>query len=254
MLENSLNNKQSRFYKLRMVVGLLAWVLTGFILASALVALIVWVMTELGVSLEGLSSTVGNTVLAAVVYILSLLIVVGVPWLIRRSTTTKEEIGLTRLPSWMDILMAPAGFVVYFVVSAILTYTVIQLVPGFDTSQVQQTGFENISQRYEYLLAFATLVVLAPIAEEILFRGYLYGKLRKYVPVWVAILATSALFGFVHGQWNVGLDVFALSIILCTLREVTGNIWAGILLHMFKNGIAFYFLFINTTLLDTIIR
>lgn len=237
-----------------MVIGLLAWVLTGFILASAVVALIVWVMAELGVSLEGLSSTVGNTVLAAVVYTLSLLIVVGVPWLIKKSITTKEEIGLTRLPSWMDILMAPAGFVVYFIVSAILTYTATQLVPGFDTSQVQQTGFENISQRYEYLLAFATLVVLAPIAEEILFRGYLYGKLRKYVPVWIAILATSALFGFVHGQWNVGLDVFALSIILCTLREVTGNIWAGILLHMFKNGIAFYFLFINTSLLDTMVK
>jgi membrane protease YdiL (CAAX protease family) len=253
MLENSLNNKP-RFYKLRMVVGLLAWVLTGFIVASVLVALVVWAMPRLGVSFDGLSSTVVNTVLAAIVYILSLLIVVGVPWLIKKSATTKDEIGITRLPSWMDILMAPAGFVVYFIVSGILTFTITQLVPGFDTNQVQQTGFENISQRYEYLLAFATLVILAPIAEEILFRGYLYGKLRKYVPVWAAILATSALFGFVHGQWNVGLDVFALSIILCTLREVTGNIWAGVLLHMFKNGIAFYFLFINTSLLDTIIR
>lgn len=243
-----------RFRKPRMVIGLLAWVLVSFILSSAIVAVVMWIMTEVGVSFTGFNQTILNTVLAVVVYILTLIIVVGVPWLIKKSSTTKEDVGLTRLPSWMDILMAPAGFVVYFIVSGILTFTVTQLVPGFDTSQVQQTGFEGISQRYEYILAFATLVVLAPVAEEILFRGYLYGKLRKYVPVWVAILATSALFGIVHGQWNVGLDVFALSIILCTLREVTGNIWAGILLHMLKNGIAFYFLFINTSLLDTIMK
>ena len=237
-----------------MTFGLLAWVFTGFVLASVIVALVIWIMARLGISMGGLSETVTSTILAVVVYVLTLLIVVGVPWLIKKSSTSKAEVGLTRLPSWMDILLAPAGFVVYFIVSGILTYAVTHLVPGFDTSQAQQTGFEHITQRYEYLLAFGTLVVLAPLAEEILFRGYLYGKLRKYVPVWAAVLATSALFGLVHGQWNVGLDVFALSIVLCSLREVSGSIWAGVLLHMLKNGIAFYFLFINTSLLDTIMK
>lgn len=237
-----------------MLVGLLAWMFTSFILASLIVALVQWAVIKTGVAWIVLSDTVINTILAAVVYILTLAIVVGVPWLVRKSTTSKEEIGLTRLPSWIDILLAPAGFVVYFIASGILTYTVTQLMPGFNSTQVQQTGFEHIVQQYEYLLAFVTLVVLAPVAEEILFRGYLYGKLKKYVPTWVAILATSALFGAVHGQWNVGLDVFALSIVLCSLREVTGGIWAGMLLHMLKNGIAFYLLFINTSILDTIIK
>lgn len=237
-----------------MTFGLLAWIFTGFVLASVIVALVTWALAKVGIPLGGISETVINTVLAVIVYILTLLIVMGVPWLIKKSSTSREEVGLTRLPSWMDILLAPAGFVVYFIVSGILTYAVTHLVSGFDTSQVQQTGFEHIAQSYEYLLAFGTLVILAPLAEEILFRGYLYGKLRKYMPVWAAILATSALFGLVHGQWNVGLDVFALSIVLCSLREVSGSIWAGVLLHMLKNGIAFYFLFINTSLLDTIMK
>lgn len=255
MSENLSNNKRRTvLYKLKMLVGLLAWMFTSFILASLIVALAQWAVIKTGVTWIVLSDTVINTILAAVVYILTLAIVVGVPWLVRKSTTSKEEIGLTRLPSWIDILLAPAGFVVYFIASGILTYTVTQLMPGFNSTQVQQTGFEHIVQQYEYLLAFVTLVVLAPVAEEILFRGYLYGKLKKYVPTWVAILATSALFGAVHGQWNVGLDVFALSIVLCSLREVTGGIWAGMLLHMLKNGIAFYLLFINTSILDTIIK
>jgi membrane protease YdiL (CAAX protease family) len=110
--------------------------------------------------------------------------------------------------------------------------------------QAQETGFQRLTQYYEYALAFVTLIIVAPLAEEILFRGFLYGKLRKRMPLWVAMLITSALFGLIHGQWNVGLDVFALSIVLCSLREITGSIWAGILLHMIKNSIAFFIIFI----------
>jgi membrane protease YdiL (CAAX protease family) len=98
------------------------------------------------------------------------------------------------------------------------------------------------------MLAFVTLVVLAPIAEETLFRGYLYGKLKGHVPAIIAAIATSLLFGVAHMQWNVGIDVFILSLVLCGLRSLTGSIWSGILVHMIKNAIAFYFLFINPIL------
>jgi membrane protease YdiL (CAAX protease family) len=63
------------------------------------------------------------------------------------------------------------------------------------------------------------------------------------------MVATSVLFGLIHGQWNVGVDVFVLSMVACSLREVTGSIWAGILLHMLKNALAFYIIFVNTTFL-----
>jgi len=127
------------------------------------------------------------------------------------------------------------------------------LFPWIDVNQVQDTGFSNLGQRYEYILAFLTLVVIAPVAEEAIFRGYLYGKVKKFVPIWVAILATSLLFGFIHGAWNLAIDTFALSIILCILRESTGSIWSSILLHMAKNSIAFYVLFINPLLLAIIV-
>lgn len=239
-----LSNK-TWLYNFRVFLGIVGWTLGGFIAAYLLIAIAILILKTVGVQFEAVNSIVLNTVLAAVIYILSLAVVVGVPWLVNKRRTSKQDIGLTRLPSWMDILLAPAGFIVYFIASSLIVWGVTQLVPGFNTDQVQTTGFEHISQRYEYLLAFVTLVVIAPVAEETLFRGYLYGKLRKHAPVWVAALVTSILFGAVHGQWNVGLDVFALSLVLCSLREVTGGIWAGILLHMLKNGVAFYFLFVN---------
>ncbi|HEU5122338.1 MAG TPA: type II CAAX endopeptidase family protein [Candidatus Saccharimonadales bacterium] len=233
------------------VIGLLLWVVIGFFVAQALLMLVVLLLQLFGVPLQYVNETMLQTVAAALIYVLTLVIVVGVPWWIRRSVTNKKELGLSRLPSWLDIGLAPAGLVIYLILTAIFT-SVALIVPGFDANQMQETGFANLSHRYEYFLAFATLVVIAPLAEEILFRGYLYGKLRKYIPVWLAVLLTSLLFAAVHGQWNVAVDVFALSLVLCTLREITGNIWASFLLHVLKNGIAYYLLFINPSLLNII--
>jgi membrane protease YdiL (CAAX protease family) len=44
--------------------------------------------------------------------------------------------------------------------------------------------------------------------------------------------------------WIAFIDTFILSMVLVWLREQTGNLWAGIVLHAIKNGIAFVSLFI----------
>lgn len=224
------------------------WVLASFFAAQLFIVVLFLLLESAGITIV-VNQTVLQATMAAVVYIVTLGVLIGVPWWVKKRKTSRKEVGLTGLPTWADLGLGPAGFVVYLLASAAVVSLVGALIPAFDVSQVQETGFEGLSLQYEYLLAFATLVVLAPIAEEILFRGYLYGKLRKVIPLWLAILVTSVIFGFVHFQWNVGVDVFVLSIVACILREVTGTIWAGILLHMIKNGLAFYFLFINTTFL-----
>jgi len=225
------------------------WVVASFVLAQLILAAVYYLVLSAGVVLDGINSSVVNTFIAACVYILTLVIVLGVPWLIKKKRTTLNDLGLQGLPTWSDIGLAPIGFILYLLASAIVVYVFGMIVPSFDASQTQNVGFENLSQQYEYVLAFITLVIIAPIAEETLFRGYLFSKLRRAVPLWVAMLVTSVLFGAVHGQWNVGIDVFVLSMVACGLREVTGSIWAGILLHMIKNGLAFYILFINTSFL-----
>ena len=231
-----------------------SWVLVSFFAAQILVVWLVWFLTLTNAPLKLVNQTVLNTSLTAFVYIVTLFFVIVMPWLIKKFRTNWSEIGLTRLPKWIDILLSPAGLIVYLIFSSLLILVATQVLPWFNMNQVQDVGFNQIGQRFEYILAFATLVVIAPIAEEILFRGYLYGKLKKFVPIWAAILVTSVLFGAIHGAWNLAIDTFALSVILCLLRELTGNLWASILLHMIKNGIAFYILFIYPTLLATLVR
>ena len=234
-----------------MGIVLPVWVIASFILVQVVVSLLFILADNLGL-LGGINPAILSTVTGAVVYTLTLLMVIGLPMLVKNYRTTKKDVGLEKLPTWIDLLLAPAGFLVYIFVSGILILLATQFFTFFDADQVQDTGFNQLGQGYEYLLAFVTLVIIAPVAEEILFRGYLFGKLMKHMPIWVAILITSALFGLAHGAWNVGIDVFALSIVLCLLRLTSKSLWPAILLHMMKNGLAFYLLFINPTLLSTL--
>jgi membrane protease YdiL (CAAX protease family) len=95
------------------------------------------------------------------------------------------------------------------------------------------------------MVAFVALVILAPVTEELIFRGFLYGKLRSRLNAIPAIILVSVLFGVLHGQWNVGVIVCIMSVFMCIARELTGTIYSGILMHMIRNGIAFYLLYVN---------
>jgi membrane protease YdiL (CAAX protease family) len=131
----------------------------------------------------------------------------------------------------------------YFVSYLLLRSVIISLFPAFEANQEQDLGFSNISNAQKIYVGIG-LVIIVPIAEEMFFRGFLYRGLRKnFSIVWAAVI-TSALFGLVHGQWNVAIDVFVLSIALIYLYESTNNIWAPIALHMLKNGLAFAALYL----------
>jgi membrane protease YdiL (CAAX protease family) len=260
MLQNSSNQPEpvkavpaeTPIHRWAMLLALPAWVLGGFLVAQVIVIGIIDSLDVAGALKGWISQATLNTLFSILIYAITLAIVIGLPWLIHHYKTSRSDVGLVRLPSWVDIWLAPTGLVIYFIFSAILILIATHLFPSFNVDQAQDIGFSGLSQKYEYILAFLTLVVVAPVAEEVLFRGYLYGKLRRHVPIWAAILATSILFGAIHGAWNVAIDTFALSVVLCILREMTGNVWASILLHMMKNGIAFYILFINPTIFTTL--
>ena len=190
-------------------------------------------------------NAVGMTIYSAVAYIFCVALSIFVPWLILKNKTTRDELGLRGLPTWTDLLLAPIGFILFMLVTVFVMALMRALLPGINWDQTQDVGYNSLVGGGDKILAFIALVVIAPVAEETIFRGWLYGKLRVRMPALPAMLAVSALFGFVHGQWNVGVTVFVMSLAMCTLRELTGTIWAGMLVHMIKNGVAFYFLFIN---------
>lgn len=166
-------------------------------------------------------------------------------------TSLMGELGLKDLPTWTDIGLALVSYIGYLLLALVFT-SFFSIFPWFNADETQDVGLSLFMSKPELVVSFFAVVVITPIAEEIIFRGFLYGKLREKlaeatsnkVSIVLSVFLVSLLFGVMHGQWNVGVNVFALSIVLCLLREVTGTIHSGILLHMLKNGIAFFLVYV----------
>lgn len=82
----------------------------------------------------------------------------------------------------------------------------------------------------------AMAVIVAPVAEEVLFRGYFYGVIRRFGGRVPAILISSLLFAAIHVHLPSFPGLAVLAMILCLLYERTGSLWAPITMHSLFNA------------------
>ncbi|MEM6914979.1 MAG: CPBP family intramembrane glutamic endopeptidase [Verrucomicrobiota bacterium] len=94
-----------------------------------------------------------------------------------------------------------------------------------------------------YPFVWVGIVILAPVAEEILFRGFLHkGWVGTRLRLWGTILLTSVGWAIIHAQYDLyGLAfIFALGIALGVVRWKTNSIYGPILVHAVNNGLAMW--------------
>ncbi len=93
-------------------------------------------------------------------------------------------------------------------------------------------------------------VLAAPILEEIIFRGLILSRLKKAMPVTVAVIISSLFFALVHGQILWMSYAFLLGIVFCVVAIKTKSILSTILLHFVFNGLSVLlsFVYIDVTL------
>jgi membrane protease YdiL (CAAX protease family) len=179
---------------------------------------------------EGELTTLGN-VIAQVGLVLGLL---SVPLAVARSRGSRSlRESLRRLgvrgfrPSAIKWMGAAVGAYLLF---AIL-YSALILEP-------EQ---EDIAESFGPVPVQVLLIVFgAAIAEEICFRGMLFGGLRERLPRVPAALVAAAVFGVLHAFTGLSAvpPLIAFGFIFCLLYEKTGSIVPGMLLHMLNNSVA----------------
>ena len=108
-------------------------------------------------------------------------------------------------------------------------------------------AFPQWLQQYEDLLKTAGLdssitlpmllysVLLAPVCEELIFRGTTMHLARRALPFWLANTMQALLFGLFHMNWIQGIYAFALGLVLGYVCEKGGSIYYSILLHILFN-------------------
>ena len=224
------------------VFGWSLLIAVSFVGSQFIVSAVIVALATLGL-MGDVTTTLGMLIVRVVMYVAMAAMIAGWLWYRERKLRAADT-GLKRLVQWRDIGLAITGFMAYFVLTTIAMLIASRL-PWFNADQQQDLGISTHLFGTELLGAFIVLVVLTPLFEEIIFRGFLYGRLRKLrMPWWLPAVVVSVLFGLAHMQWNVGLDVFCLSMVACALREITGSIWSGVLVHMAKNFIAFMLTFV----------
>jgi len=85
-------------------------------------------------------------------------------------------------------------------------------------------------------LSILMACIAAPVVEEFLFRGYMYGTLRRLTnPVFAAVII-GGLFAVVHGNLPALLPLWVFSILLCLAYEMTRCLWVPVGMHVFFNA------------------
>ena len=159
----------------------------------------------------------------------------------RHKKSIKDLLGT--LKDKVQLFWVPLTFIVYLM-SVTIAYTIVQTITkSVDLNQEQDNAFKAAASHPQIALAFVALVVVTPIVEEMVFRGFLYRGLRSSIGKVGAAIIASLLFGFAHGQINVGIDTFILSLFLIALLEKTNSLIPSILLHAIKNFFAFLIIF-----------
>jgi membrane protease YdiL (CAAX protease family) len=168
---------------------------------------------------------------------------------LRRRRVSFTDIGFNKVHA-KYVLYALAGFAAYFLIYIGGLIILSALIPNLNLDQEQQLGFDKTATGINLLPIFVSLVILPPLVEEIVARGFLFTGLRAKLPFATAAIITSLLFAAAHlGAakdgllWVAGIDTFILSFVMCRLREKTGSLWPSIGVHFLKNGLAFFVLF-----------
>lgn len=151
----------------------------------------------------------------------------------------KEWLGLV----WKDwpwvILIAPVA-----VVSAWAVFAGLEAVGYMDL--LERLGVRQVQDAVKIMQEEKDLVVLglmavaavlvAPVCEEIIFRGYLYPAAKRLAGPWVAAVASALIFSAAHGNVVALVPLFILGLMLVLLYEWTGSIWAPMAVHFLFNA------------------
>jgi membrane protease YdiL (CAAX protease family) len=155
------------------------------------------------------------------------------------------DFGFRRLPLWLGVGYFVIAGVGYYVFSYL--YAVALNIHGRDNLP---SGF-GVNHSTAALIATTLFVCLvAPIAEELVFRGFIFGALRRIrlkvgdieLGTPLAAVVTGVLFGAAHAGGGVGVaqlvQLGVLGFVLCLVRWRTGSLYPGIALHSLNNALA----------------
>ena len=121
-------------------------------------------------------------------------------------------------------LFIPLLFLISFIIQYVLPeYKQQEIVLNFKSTLIEDKGI------------LLHVLVIAPIVEEVIFRGYIYRILKSKIPIIFATIINSTLFALIHYNVLSYILLFVLSIFLTYIYERNGSIICPIIIHSLFN-------------------
>jgi len=159
--------------------------------------------------------------------------------LIARGVSLPELFGLKRV-SLARALATSAGLLLLLLPVFLLVTSIVYHLLGQQAEQQEMVKlYQNAAKTGDRDIVWQVIVAavcIAPITEEILFRGYFYPVLKRFAGPLPAALGTAVLFGAIHNNalGMPGLTVLALGLTLA--YEWSGSILVSIFMHAWFNA------------------
>jgi CAAX protease family protein len=164
-------------------------------------------------------------------------VMLGAVWLfsVSRYHVGWDQLGLRRFSAAVGCALSASLFLASYVFRA--AYVVIASALGV------RIGIQQILTRLDitgvgFVLTLIVGSIVAPISEEIFFRGFVYAGLRSRFGVISAGLVAALFFAFLHLSFEFFVPILVLGIFLTALYEITGSLLPGIFLHVTNNAVA----------------
>ncbi len=131
----------------------------------------------------------------------------------------------------------PVNIILLIVFGALLAHGLSILISllNIDGLLGNYSDVENEIYGASAVFVLIRVVLLTPLAEELIFRGLTFNRLKNYTNFWTATLVSSALFGLYHMNLAQGVYAFLYGIVICLVYDIFRNLWAPILLHFAGN-------------------
>jgi membrane protease YdiL (CAAX protease family) len=217
-------------------------------LAGSLVLFFLLSLFVLPFASEGERSLGARTASAAIQAVWELSLVLLVYKIVRRYGSTWKDLGL-RLPRWWvagrpgyNLRRLIQNTVVAYVASygVLLVYGLLVSLLDLDfLKPSKQLEPEFFSKPWLQALIGLSVVVVAPFAESVFFQGFMYGGLRRYLPVLPAALFSGLIFSLAHVNPGLILPFTVIGALFAIVYERSGSLYATIAVHFVFNTVAF---------------
>ena len=160
--------------------------------------------------------------------------------LLFRRVNLVEAFGLRWQRTWWQVVFAPVVILMMWAFMVFLDGTGYnEWISSFVEGDGEQETVKLLGESWDPLVLVLVAVVAcvgAPLAEEVVFRGYIYAAVKRFTNIPFAVIFTGLLFGAVHGNLLALLPLTVLGIVLALAYEYTGSLWAPIAIHFCFNA------------------